>query len=106
MLNAEEKQTLDCFDLQICAERFVKWSICMRYGMSTNKCYLLLWYMLNTNVNPVLLKDVPLDVVRLAKEFIIRRKLYVRDSKRPEDIDNHCEALCGYIQSYKRLEPA
>lgn len=106
MLNTEEKQTLDCYDLQIHADKFAGWKICIDNGITVNKCYLLLWYLLNANVNPILLKEIPLEVIYKAKQYIMRRKLYVRDSKRPEDIDHHCETLCGYIQSYKRLEPA
>lgn len=104
MLASVEKE-LDCFDLEIIAEKFSDWKICKQHEITHHQCYLLLWYLFCGNINPRLINDIPLAVIAQAKNYILWRKLYDFDSKRPEDIEAHYSNICRYIQLDKHLEP-
>lgn len=100
---------LDCLGLQMIAEDFIDSMHMMYdggYSLTIDKAYLLLWYLFNENIDIKLLQAIPIAVVIEAKNFIIRRKLYAKDSKRPADIEAHCEAICRYLQLNKPVDPA
>lgn len=103
----EADRELDCFDLEILADKFSDWKICKENEVTRQKCYLLLWHLFCGNmINPKLINDIPVEVITKAKNYILWRRLYVLDSKRPEDIEAHYLYLCRYIQLDKHMEPA
>ncbi len=94
-------EELDCLDLQMITEDFID-DMYAQYNLDSHQVYLLLWYLFNANIDKTLI-HLPIVVITEAKNYIIRRKLYAKDSKRSADIEAHCEDLCRYIQSNKSM---